>query len=262
MAPNTRLRRRAHRLARRARNDHVEPQQKSKTLDGLSEGTLIRTTDWQGRAAEVVLIVVSILLAFAIDAAWEGHLERRAEQTVLDAVRSDMKANLESIDYYLGTFESAHVSTVLFMERSPQALRDLPLDSAQNLLFGVLASGAFTGFDGSLMSSNLAMLRDIELRTELGAWLGLYRDVTEDQPFLVGYALRVMELVGPAVSGDPAFMANAEAANLTLQRLRQDQSFLSVLAVFDVVRGVSSNKLRELRASTEEVLARVDQGEK
>ena len=57
-----------------------------------------REIPWPRIFAEGAAIVVSILLAFAIQAWWEGANERDEEQRILSALCSEFTANLEQIE--------------------------------------------------------------------------------------------------------------------------------------------------------------------
>jgi hypothetical protein len=52
---------------------------------------------WVRIIAEGAAIVVSILLAFGIQAWWEGRQERRVELDILSGLRSDFEANREQL---------------------------------------------------------------------------------------------------------------------------------------------------------------------
>lgn len=53
---------------------------------------------WTRILAEGAIIVVSILLAFAIQAWWEGSKERAEEQRILAAIRAELHSNVAEID--------------------------------------------------------------------------------------------------------------------------------------------------------------------
>ena len=52
-----------------------------------TDGQLTQGIAWKRIAAEGVAIVVSILLAFAIDAAWDASRERAEERQALSGLR-------------------------------------------------------------------------------------------------------------------------------------------------------------------------------
>ena len=46
-------------------------------------------TTWRDAGRDVVLIVVSIMIAFALDAWWDGLGERKAQREQVEALRSE-----------------------------------------------------------------------------------------------------------------------------------------------------------------------------
>ena len=60
---------------------------------------------WLRVSVEGVVIVLSILLAFGIDAWWDGVQERTAEQSVLRGLVIDFEANLEALKSTIATHE-------------------------------------------------------------------------------------------------------------------------------------------------------------
>ena len=54
--------------------------------------------NWPQAIAEVALIVTGILVALAVNSWWEDRLERQAEISYLEALRSDYQSNRESLE--------------------------------------------------------------------------------------------------------------------------------------------------------------------
>ena len=152
----------------------------------------------RARLIEVGVIVGSILLAFAVDAVWDARGEARDEAAVLEAIRSDMRSNLQRIDSHFVRREQVSARLDLFLESTPTALAALSPDSAVSLLGGLTASGPFTPSGGALRTSNLSLLDDVELRSLLGAWQSMAEGVVEDAPFLTSGALEIERLSGLA----------------------------------------------------------------
>ena len=70
---------------------------------------------WGDAARDVVLIVVSILIAFALDAWWQDRAERRVESEQIAALRSEFETardTLKSMSEYLrGTTQGGQART-------------------------------------------------------------------------------------------------------------------------------------------------------
>ena len=220
------------------------------------------TVDWRGRLGEASVIVGSILLAFAIDAAWDARMERTQEAAVLSAIRDDMAANLRESDRVLRAREFADESLEVFLEGTPEALDALPSDSAGAVFNGLTVAATFTSFQGSLSATNLGLVRDLELRTELGAWIGQAADVAETGPFLIEGNQALEELASPAGAiraraAAIGMMSGGDPANVVLGRLREDVRFVDAALRFDRVRSINTTKLLQLRETTEHILTRL-----
>ncbi|MGI9628339.1 MAG: hypothetical protein ACR2QM_16010 [Longimicrobiales bacterium] len=57
-----------------------------------------RAIPWARVFVEGFVIVVSILLAFGIDAAWDQHVERREEAEILADLSAEISLNLQSLE--------------------------------------------------------------------------------------------------------------------------------------------------------------------
>ena len=135
---------------------------------------------WINRGSEALIIIGSILLAFAIDAAWETRQEKALEDSVLAAIRSDMERNLRDLERVVGFHNAADEAIRKFMDISPNGAHGSTLFQDPNFSLGYLYGIAtFTPFEGSMSSENIALIGDMELRNELGNWLGLSADVVE-----------------------------------------------------------------------------------
>lgn len=67
-------------------------------------------TPWSRLVVEGAVIVVSILLAFGVDAAWDRAQDAAAEQRALSDLRAELTENLDAIH---GRWLPAHVATVV-----------------------------------------------------------------------------------------------------------------------------------------------------
>jgi hypothetical protein len=64
----------------------------------VSERTNSYAVPWSRLLVEGVVIVLSILLAFAVDAAWDRSRDAAAERIVLGDLRSELTENREAIE--------------------------------------------------------------------------------------------------------------------------------------------------------------------
>ncbi len=98
--------------------------------------------------AEAVLVVLSILMAFAIDAWWDGRKEEAGRIELLTAIRADFAATDSTLDGAIATAANFVARTGGFLEVVAEQ-REVGRDSLLFLLEGV---GDFTFFEPSLAS--------------------------------------------------------------------------------------------------------------
>jgi len=147
--------------------------------------TNIRQIPWCRTMVESVAIILSILLAFAIDAGWDTIKERSQEKTFLVSLLNDFKETRSRIN------ESADAH-MKFIELARQLLGfhggDTPNfepEALEKLLSGVflnwyslyLPSGSR---DALFASGDIEIIDNEELRAMLAAWPSRVADATED----------------------------------------------------------------------------------
>lgn len=144
-------------------------------------------------AIEGAVIVVSILLAFGIDAMWAEHQLRLEEQEALAALRADFNANLDSIDMIIEAHLRFRGTISTFMRMSPDEVRALSQVSVSEIMLAMANPWTFdavTGTTDALLSSGkLGILRDQELRQSIIAFLGLLSDIEEDANYVIQGAI-------------------------------------------------------------------------
>ena len=87
-------------------------------------------------AAEAVLIVASILIAFAVDAAWDRRQERQQRTELLNALRADFSATSRDLDQAIQEGEAV-VARIGGYLRAARLRSDLSRDSLVSLFSGV-----------------------------------------------------------------------------------------------------------------------------
>ena len=81
------------------------------------------------RTGEAAVIVISILLAFAIDALWAQQQRRVEEREILAALAEEFAANLEQIDGVIAVYESGKQWVERMVSMPEDSIRALPQTS-------------------------------------------------------------------------------------------------------------------------------------
>ena len=134
--------------------------------------------------AEAALIVVSILLAFGIEAIWDERGQRADELRLLQDLRAELVENRRVLENNRGNHESyarAAAASLAVEYRSG------PADSAQVYLLGRLFGmrNTFQPVGGGLsritQSGDLALISDPDLRSMLADWPRSVTENSEDE---------------------------------------------------------------------------------
>jgi hypothetical protein len=136
-------------------------------------------------ALEAALIVGSILLAFAIDAAWESRGEHRREAELLSALRTDFERNREALAEARAQHESHRAAALRYLDVSApgrQTSRDSIDDETLLALVSWHTYDPVLGSLGSAVASGqLTLIRDDDLRAALASWVDSVEDLNESE---------------------------------------------------------------------------------
>lgn len=141
-------------------------------------------TPWKRLALEGVVIVFSILLAFALDAWWDQRKHRAEENNQLQALRTELSESLPPLEAILMAIQdiAGKISTLttLLEEAAGE-----PVVISGELLGAVITwrttDVSTSTLDALMASGNLNLLSNVELRAKLAALPATLYDLTEDE---------------------------------------------------------------------------------
>ena len=147
-----------------------------------------QTLPWKRLLAEAVAIVLSILLAFAIDAWWDNRSDRHAEQVLLQRLQADfteIQSAILMIEAEHRETSAACIALMNIPEGSPVP-STAEYDRMVALVFltsrtfnpGMGAAAAFLNSEGAKLADNQP-LADLLL-----SWPGLVEELQEEDVFL------------------------------------------------------------------------------
>jgi hypothetical protein len=209
-------------------------------------------------------IVVSILLAFAIDAAWDLRGELAEEREALAGLRSDFLSSREQMDYVLRAHRSRADVFDSFQNATANDLVTLAQDSATDVYRQLYAPNTFNGVRGNadalISSGKLDVIRDRVLRERLVTFLNLDLDSAEELAEM--RAASSAFLAATVRHGGPWNPGRGRASNSRLSqvsgadlaRMRTDVEVMGRLRLAHHWSGIYLGELSALSGVIDEVL--------
>lgn len=166
-------------------------------------------------ALDIGLIVVSILIAFTLEAWWDGHQRDAQEREALATVADELAASRAELDSVMDFNEVRAEAAQYFRTLAGRDLAALPLDSL-GFAFGAIGGGMT--FDPGLGATraiiDAGLPTDPELRATIAAWPSMLREIEADQGFILARYEKLSDaLVDAGLSSRiEAFLERSESA--------------------------------------------------
>lgn len=193
-----------------------------------------RTTRFLSEAA---VIVVSILLAFWIDAWWGDRQARMTEVTVLESVREEAEENRLDLDRLLRRNGAQLDRIDGFLGSTPDELRSLPPDSVAPWISAIVVTWTYDGDDsaaGFFLGSSAPVTQHArEVRIVLARWVRILDDMEEEKATVWGLGTDLagrLALYTTAAARDGQGLLYDVAGRLgpgLLAQLRRDDEFVA-----------------------------------
>ena len=168
-------------------------------IGGMAETQKI---PWNRISVEAAAVVVSILLAFSIDAWWQDRNEADLERRLLTALQVEFEQNDELLRKAREVYEGNYTDAVRTLELMDSGPADFDAAEFERLVPRLLLSRTFHlesgALDGLLASGELNLIRDERLRNRLAAWPSYVAEWSEEEKFVFSF---VWENLIPYLSG-------------------------------------------------------------
>jgi hypothetical protein len=243
-------------LSKEAANDPKQPL--AKNIKDMSTNNSIQ---WKRISAEGATIVISIILAFSIDAWWDERQERRDEIEILERLQMELSVNIERIDRVTvnRTRKLEYAIELFALIEEAQAQGDETIDVPTMMLMHLADSSTFEAdipvLQGIIRSARLEIIENKDILTAIARWESGLRNYTEvalrerqntDNRFIPSLYGRgdtahvLMRLDGPG-----ALTADSDPNDVTTIRI--DDRFKALVAERTENARRSSSILREAR---------------
>ena len=230
-----------------------------------------RPIPWETIAVEAVAIVLSILLAFAIDAWWTEKQESEVEHAALRALHSDFVASREQLEVVHRSLEDGRSNFARFQSATTDELIEIDPDAIRWILSGLVKNHTFDPLTATLDAlandGRLGLISDPQLLGHLSKWRRELDNIED-----ISFELRAESvLVRRAMQkhGGPFFRWRRSldglnvlprASGQTLANLRQDKDFMGTARSHQYALSiylVELQKLAETLDSTVELLHQI-----
>jgi hypothetical protein len=220
------------------------------------------------RVLDGAAIVLSILLAFAIDAGWDEVQERRAEQEILAGLQTDFTANQAQLSSVVAAHRRRAEVYSWFRGSSLEEIRDVSQDSANMIYTELWAPRTFdparSSIDALIGAGRFGVIQDRELRNRLTGFLNLADDLAEESMRMQTGSEAVLqgtiphggpwqdELGPSAAFGDLPSIVPGDLATMW-----GDATLMGWISLAHQYSATYLEELGELGAAVEDVLARL-----
>jgi hypothetical protein len=131
---------------------------------------------------DAVLIVVSILIAFALDAWWDGQSKAAEEREALTALKAELAASRAELDSVM----AFNVRQIKRVDRYLDGRFNAEADGeVLDVFSGGLTFDPSIGAIEAILAGGLDRVTSLELRAAIAAWPGVLREIDVDQWIMV-----------------------------------------------------------------------------
>lgn len=232
---------------------------------------------WGFLFTEAVLIVASILLAFALDSWWDERKERVVEAEILHGLEEEFLLNRSKLDYRMGRhWEDLEgmASLLAAANLGRWASEEITVDEAIANLISPPTTDLGNGVLNALISSGrIELLGNRELRARLAAWEGVFGEVRDDEemsrdfvfdrviPFLVQHGVPVSKAMSAWPGTD--FEQDRSIADYPdrYARFLQDPQLAVILEARMGFKMHTTGEYQAAMQAVDEILAEIDRSE-
>lgn len=221
-----------------------------------------------GRALiEALFIVASILLAFWIDAWWQGRGELELEDEVRDAFIDELRENQSYAREVIAAHDGSLLRIDRFVQASPDDLVHLPFDSVRSwvsAMQGVRVHQPLASASSMLLQTPPSSSDGVALRTLVGRYVQRTASVEDGYASLDPWRLVMWERLAPHAApssgeggaGIPEMVARRGPDALV--RLRADPELVAALVAKSEAQRLYRNLLLRLVAMGDSVQSAVE----
>lgn len=140
---------------------------------------------WRALLLESLAVILSILLAFSIDAWWDGHKERGRERALLTGIMEDFQSSRPALQDRLLLARRMASSSARLLDLTAERRGSASVNVPDSLVIALLGAPtyepAMDALDAALASGEIELIRNHRLRRALANWRRVLTDTSEDE---------------------------------------------------------------------------------
>jgi hypothetical protein len=157
----------------------------SKNDSAYGDEMNIPDISWARLFIQASAVVLSILLAFSIDAAWQQRQEREADITQLKGLYGELQSHkvllAEAISAHRNTVEYGYELLALISAEPTAGNAARITKLLDGLMDFYRINAPFGSLETAISSGTIARMRNIELSSQLASWPTAIEDLMEEQ---------------------------------------------------------------------------------
>ena len=218
---------------------------------------------WLRVVAEGAVIVVSILMAFGIDATWDYRSERREEVELLTGIRNEFERLGLQARTEADITEAGRTNAVRALEMTAGQLAGLDPDTATLILIVPIHRSfvnelPFAALRSAFSSGRLALLRSNELRTTLSEVQKRDEDLDEFRGLLTTLSVQAAVAARRHPGMDSAVDADVAPGRAAVEAVRADREVIGHLSTKVYFWGPYARNLRRLATALDDAVSQID----
>ncbi len=229
---------------------------------------------WKRISAEGVAIVISILLAFGIQAWWESRQNQAEEVEILAGLEQEFKENVDVLEVRSQRVQTALAEVgelLVATQRGFWIETDGPIDDGLIALLAASTIDLGQSVRDSLVSSGrLELLENKRLRNALADWDGVLDEVHDDEmfarewvyehmyPYLVQSGVSLSRSYGDDIGTWPVPTESAAEREDATARLWSDPVFEALLQTRYWTLALQTSKYQEAISAAKDILEEIE----
>jgi hypothetical protein len=206
-------------------------------------------------------IVLSILLAFAIDAWWDARAQRLQEEVMIGGLRQDFATNLDQLERIVSEYHQQDLLLeAYFSMPTPETETEAETEVLRftlALLWADIFDPTMANMEMMINAGSFDLISDREIQALLWTWKRQFEDTEDDTGqfrLFIKDGRDVLARLGARGVRDDLRPLWREQ----FERMRSNQELSAVAQTVLADRGIYRQELETLRATTEQLLELLD----